>query len=156
MKENRNIKYALIVLVIVVWGMILFQLYKHYFKEDKIVDGAKSIIKSNYIDLDTLDYKLELNYPDPFLKNASKPIRKQVSTKIKTPISRIDTLWISQIKYLGVIISQQKTHLAIIKNSNKNEFKKIGDTINNYVVTEINKNHIKIKRKEHEILINKF
>lgn len=82
--KNKKIIWILLPGVLLIWGLIFFQVKKAVSSSSQPLTGLP--IQQSIVDkrADTSYYQLKLNYKDPFLKN-SKPI---VKSKVKTVSAR--------------------------------------------------------------------
>lgn len=146
--KNKSVTYLLLAVVAVVWGLIVWKIISHYGDEGTIT----AIQQSTKIDIRNSNhdstYRLELNYPDPFLRGntagitergnndqqvftnqqRSTTVRKIKVEKSKPVITPPEVIDWSFLKYIGLI-------------GNRNSTQKIG------LVTIHNKDHV-IKEKE--------
>ena len=89
MKNKKSI-YLLVILVVAIWGLIIFRIVRISHKEPVYQVSNKSVATIEKYELVSDSFILVANYPDPFLKNIVKnsPRRIQGPTPVVTSRSK--------------------------------------------------------------------
>ncbi len=133
--KSKKFTYALGLIVLVVWGIIIFRVLGTLNTDNEGKSGpAEKVMKEKYDDYAVVKdtAKLMLNYRDPFglvpfkdttRKWAEKPLATNISQSIKQPFN-----W-SFIKYSGYIRSTgSKKMLAVVSINGKTVMLEEGET----------------------------
>jgi hypothetical protein len=156
--NNKNLKYFLFSIVIIVWGLIILSIIKSLSSQKAARDEAKLQIHhaQNYF-VDT--FILIQDYPDPFLpSNDSLDAQDRisnVSNRTNPPIVSEDSLFRIKInksvKLNGVIKSSgDKKMIGMITINGKEYVVKSGQIVEDVLISKITKDAVMIvvnKRK---------
>lgn len=118
--KNKKFLWVLLPVVLVVWGLIFFQIKKAVSSGGKPVPVVKAQERLIVENRDTITYTLKLDYEDPFLKNKrivvhnpspvnSKPTPKK--PKVVKTVTKLPVKW-PVIVYKG-LINNKKGNKAI-------------------------------------------
>lgn len=166
MLKGKGAVYILIPVNILVWGFFIYRIYTAYNEGD-----APEIITSNQtIKLDELkdsiDYKLSLNYKDPFLREGEKnkghssSNNKTENKTPKNPVVKTPTIAVAktptEIKYMGLVKNNSTgVSTALVSINGKSHLVKKGDVIDGISVKNISNDAIELKEGKNSIMINK-
>lgn len=123
MKKNKT--FILLIVTLVIWSIIGYQIYISLFsKPDRavIIPSARTVNEKEA----PVDYKLILNYPDPFLKNQVSKKTQEIRPKIAKPASeKIEQLvpldW-GKIVFYGILKNNSSTHIIASLSYNGNDY----------------------------------
>ncbi len=113
---------------------------------------------------DSNNYKLNLNYKDPFLKDSDirkKAIRetgnaKEKKAKIQVPKMPEPVKTINDIKYSGLVKNNSSgISTALVSINGKGHLVRKGDIIDGIVIKNISNDHVEIKDGKNIITISK-
>lgn len=156
MKGKKGI-YILLPVVIAIWGIIGYKIYKSVYPDVNRETTANTIDFKAVADTTQETYTLAANYYDPFLsgiqskkysdnatnKNPKALVKPKNLVPEKTPL-----VW-PLIKYKGSVINQQSNvQIALVSINNKDFLFKKGETKLDLTVLEIKKDSVKISFKE--------
>ena len=140
--KKQHKTYTLIIAVIIVWGVIGFQIFGYLNPKEEILlptTNKQSIArkkikkKQNYI--------IKKHTRDPFLgKTLTKPTKKGRKKKVAEPVN------FPPIIYHGIIESNKRKSFIISINGNQNILK-IGESISDIKLLSGNKKEVKIHYK---------
>lgn len=85
--KNKKLKWLLIPLVLILWGIIGYQIYSGVKGEVQVIQEPKAKPSVIATTQDTLSYVLNLDYPDPFLKNRKRINPSYTSSTNNAPSS---------------------------------------------------------------------
>lgn len=145
MFKNKKAVYLLIPLNIFIWGYFVFRFYTAYNHENvnfNLKDDKSFITNTNK---DTIIYKLNLQYKDPFLKDNIKsksialtnkligenqPIKQSVK---KVELNRLEKQIVPELKYMGLIKNTQSgVSVALVMINGQSKFVKPNDVIDGF------------------------
>jgi hypothetical protein len=73
MLKNKKAIYILIPLNLIIWSFFIYRFYTGYNAQDIEIDQTNFVAETKPAETkDSIGYKLQLNYEDPFLKNQIK------------------------------------------------------------------------------------
>lgn len=163
--------YLIILVNILAWGYVGNKVYCALQGDDNFeLAHDKTSIKKIEESIKEDSVLLVLNYPDPFLKggsfskeNKSKHSSTNAQSVLKTEkvASQLKPKQVVvaptlDIRYIGLAKNNDKgTQIAMISINGKSFFIKLNDVIEGFVITEISKDFIKIKKGKEVIIINK-
>lgn len=162
--KSKKLTYGLLVFVALLWGAIIYKLYKSYYPDE---------IEAEMASIETMDiqdiaikrkvYKLEGRYTDPFLKDGgynyydNESVENTTSNNEKVlPSPAISNVYKPpvnwpEIQYLGRISNKSGTAEKGIISIDKNEFLiREGDEIKEVSILTMSKDSIEIKYQEEE------
>lgn len=122
--KSKKLTYFLGVLVIVVWGLILYKLFLAVSGDEgpvinNILTPAKESLNDYTIVKDTT--RLSLNYRDPFTDKKPEPVEIPVSQLVhKTPVQKPAINW-TMIRYVGFIHNPGSKKIIAMVNINGKE-----------------------------------
>lgn len=148
--QKTKLNKILIFLVVVIWGILLFNFFSAYFTESKIEKVKKPLVANvplrNQIKKDTF----VIHYPkrDPFLgKSSTVKVAKQYISKKKKIVSANKTLltW-PKIIYLGFVKSNSnKLRLGLLRINGILYRVHKGTTESGVKIIDINKEYIRVQ-----------
>jgi hypothetical protein len=152
MLKNKKAIYILIPLNLAIWGFFIYRFYTAYNEYDGPPPNEKiTAIKLDDI-RDSVTYKLNLDYKDPFLRENEKyrnTAASSVPVKMLVPkiaIAKTPTVAPKQlpdIKYLGLIKnSNSGAATAIISLNGQSKLIKANDVIDGIVFRSFDKNEL--------------
>lgn len=161
--------YLLIVINLIAWGYVGYRIYGALQGEDDVAfePANMSIQKIDEVKKDE-SIILSLNYPDPFLKGgnfAKEHKQNAASTKnttnkpnvkqaVKTPSVVSSPAF--DIKYIGLVKNSDKgTQTAMISINGKSYFALQKDVIEGFLIVEISKDFIRLKKGKELKIISK-
>ena len=159
--KNKKLTYFLIALVVFVWGLIFYNIFKGVFNGNKnyvIANIQKKKVKDIIITPDT--FTIKANYRDPFLTKTyvAKKTKKKIVKKpvIKKPIEPKPPIRWPVIKYLGSI-KNQKTNkeVAIININGKEKLISVGDTVTGVRLLKIYGDSVQVVYQKEKKVIRK-
>ena len=141
--KNKKAVYILLPLVILIWGIIFYRIFKgtsgsQYKVQTPKVESTRGKLTSDD------SFSIYANYADPFLKNIREKKKLQKSKKStqqnnKRNISsrrrrRTITRW-PQIRYKGIVRNQEKTkHVFLVEIKKSSFLVHPGDTLKNVII----------------------
>lgn len=160
--KKKALSVILISVVLGIWVLIMFRVYRTYFDETAPVSNVVLFHdqtggnKLSYLD----SFELSLDYKDPFLKGSVNPLRADVNriqNRIRPEIKKKETpklkpqIIFPDIKYLGNMINSSNQQIkAIVFIENKEYVLSGGEEIGQLVIKKIDKEFIQVQ-KEKEI-----
>ena len=113
MLKGKKGVYILIPLNILIWGFFIYRFVSLYNEDETSVDSASCMVLKMEPELDSISYKLNLKYSDPFLRNQPKPsggnasspkanTKKQLIVESSSK-SKENEKPFADIKYLGLV-----------------------------------------------------
>ncbi|MFW5852299.1 MAG: hypothetical protein ACOCWB_08750 [Bacteroidota bacterium] len=158
--KKKNVTYLLLVIVIVVWGIILYKIYE-YISTDSDKSSPMAIDTTSFQEttIPTDTFSLSLDYQDPFLKKQlnyrTKPsLTKKHSHTPKKTQPKITkqtiqkTIW-PHITYDGMIRSDE-TNLALLQINNQSYIIALGEEEKNIHVKQLFQDSILLLYKDEE------
>lgn len=151
--KKKQINIALIIIVLALWGTVLYKYVNRFFGNDEIINFNEQqfLIPIATIEKDTFELKTLAR--DPFLgkitlkKESAQIIKKTVIKPIlKTTTESIKTKPFPIVQYFGYIKSQDKSQKLILLKVN-DRFKKVRlkDNIDGLVVEQIYKDSVVLR-----------
>jgi ribosomal protein L36 len=169
MFKSKKVVYILIPLNIAIWGYLLFRILNAYNGNNQI----EFIEKSNPLTIksisDSIEYKLNLNYEDPFLKFYANSlsitdVRNSTNVKmnVKTPansnnLNKDITLNkpLNDIRYIGLVKnSNSGVATGLITFNGQSKLVRVNDKIEDLVFKSFDKKCLVIKRGRDLVIIN--
>jgi len=160
--KNKKIKYVLIPIVIVVWGIVFYKVFN--FSNDDTVNYSISepLIEASYINSEPDSFQLSLSYADPFLKKTrivkTKYEQAELKAKREAVLEKNRMLEIKEkrliqkrfkptkIKYGGEITNNNSNHLtAVIRIQDKNKLLTDGDLVGDVEIVKIYNDSVQVK-----------
>lgn len=151
MKGKKSI-YFLLPAVLVIWALVIYRFTEGLGGEDNYVQQQvtssthEQIINAKYV------YELDLEYPDPFLKNNKRLARSSSSTKQVTvsagnnikaspnkELNDRDAVLkkIGDYKYIGLIEKGGANKLALLSYQGNTHMLRIGDAVGDMVLNKL-------------------
>lgn len=160
--KNKKLTYGLLTFVVLLWGAILFKVYKSYFPSEEEVEMAfDEPMNIHEIGENREVYELEPVYNDPFLKNSAfrysatttggQANEKKNEKKLPPPKPRDFKKKINwpQVEYLGRIANKStETGKGVISINDQENLVEEGEEINNIQVTALYKDSVQLIFKE--------
>lgn len=166
MLKSKGAIYVLIPVNILVWVFFIYRFYTAYNEGDiEIEDSKMQVIKLDELK-DSVDYKLSLNYKDPFLREAEKRKEHVVSNSktsnpvqkekvVKTPTVSVPKVQ-SEIKYFGLVKNNTTgISTALISINGQTHLVKKGDIIEGITIKKISNENVELKEGKNTIVIIK-
>ncbi len=162
MLKNKKAIYLLIPLNIFIWGYLAYSIYAGL-KGDEVEIAT---IKNEQMPLsevtDTIAYRLQLNYTDPFLKDFAKHHEPRTNsgnngtnlntTKTNNTVNVAKTQTVAavkpaaDIKYLGLVKNNATgISTALISINGKTFVIKKGDVVESLVIKDVFNDYVEIK-----------
>lgn len=166
MLKGKGAIYILIPVNILVWGFFIYRFYSAYNESGVTIEDSKAqVIKLDELK-DSVNYKLTLNYKDPFLREGEKskhhannnaninpPVQKE--KVIKTPTVAIPKTP-NDIKYFGLVKNNTTgISTALISINGQSHLVKKGDIINGITIKTISNESVEIKEGKTTQFISK-
>jgi type II secretory pathway component PulC len=169
---KKKINIALILLVLVLWGTVLYKYVTHFFNNDiptLTQNPAVAFIPEKMIK-DT--FALQSLNVDPFLKKELEPtlnrsisintsstsisvFKKPKKAVVKPVVVKIETP-LPEIKYFGFIKSQEKKDELILVKVNTTLFKtRLNENCNGVWIKKIYRDSIEINFEKRKVIIRK-
>lgn len=160
--KNKKLIYVLLPLVLVIWGVILFRVLSAVGGKDDFapIQRAPNIALSET--LDSVDYQLKLDYPDPFLKRVSRsrgPVAannpnggssKKRNGKVVKTVKKLPLKW-PKVDYMGIIRNKnEETPLCLIQVDGKPHFLRLNEEIEELKLLAAYQDSIKFRFKDKE------
>ena len=138
---NKNTKTAvLLVVVVIVWGAIGYQIYLNYHPSQGESLAATSMSFTPKQHIVKNSYSITANYRDPFTgKKYKKPTPKKTILKKEPPKPEII---FPRILFMGMIEGTKKTY--IISINNRQEIFQLNNTFQDITLVAANENTITI------------
>lgn len=166
MLKGKKATYIMILVNILVWGFFIYRFYTAYTEGDvEIASSNSEVVKLDELK-DSIDYKLSLNYKDPFLREGEKRKEKvaynpgtnsnvQKEKVVKTPTVAIPKTP-NDIKYLGLVKNNSTgISTALISINGQTHLVKKGDVINGITIKTISNEAVELKEGKNTQVINK-
>lgn len=155
MKKNKKSTYILLVVLIIVWGAILTQLFDGFFTEPTFSINNQIIESKVTKPVNNLDsLKLYLNYNDPFgltkTNRSNRDSRKRPEEKFQSKFNKSTTAKAPEIKwpslfYSGFIESSNKETIGLLKINEKSILVRKDDIIDSLEIIQLTKDSIIVK-----------
>ena len=128
--KNKNITYLLIVVVLLVWGTIIYRIVNASGSDTPIVlsDNNTEILIAR-ADEQPASFSLKLNYRDPFLGTVTVSKSKS-KTNIAPKVQKVEPVinW-PNVTYGGLIKNDnQNVKLAFVAVNGRSSIMKVGDS----------------------------
>ncbi len=158
--------YIMIPLNILIWGFFIYRIYSA-FMENEIPDINNTVQTIKLDELkDSVDYKLSLNYKDPFLREGEKTKSHSNSgnsnsnnTELKVKVVKTPTLVVkapNDIKYFGLVKNNTTgVSTALVSINGKSHLVKKGDVIDGLSIKNISNDAVEIKEGKNSITVSK-
>lgn len=162
--KKKQINIALIIIVLALWGTVLYKYVNRFFGNDEIINFNEQqfLIPIATIEKDTFELKTLAR--DPFLGKTL--VKKESSTIIKKTIIRpvlkkipepIPTKPFPIVQYYGYIKSQDKNQkLILLKVNDQLKRVRLNDNIDGLIVKQIYKDSVKVSFGKIEKSISKL
>lgn len=148
--KKKQINIALIIIVLALWGTVLYKYVNRFFSNDNeiVYNQPEFSIPIAKIDKDT--FELKLLERDPFLakttlkKESNSIVKKALSKPVfkKTPAPIINKPF-PIVQYFGYIKSQDKSQkLILLKVNNRLERVRLSDNVDGLIIKEIYKDSV--------------
>lgn len=161
--SKKQINIALIIVVLLLWGAVLYKYVNRFFNNEEIVyQQPEFSLPIAKIEKDT--FELQLLVRDPFLgkitiKKESNPIIKKIISKpiVKNTPEPIITKPYPIVQYFGYIKSHDKNQkLILLKVNNRLERVRLNDNIDGLIVEQIYKDSVVVSFNKIEKSITKI
>ncbi|MBC7862008.1 MAG: hypothetical protein IAF38_03485 [Bacteroidia bacterium] len=156
--KKKRMQYFLILVVLAIWGLIGMRFFNFFGGEEEQTSFNEKINDKTVLNMPTIEYAIDGNYPDPFLKGGnfnsnnfsgnyknsysssenSKPKQKKEVVKVEKEkkIEPIDPL--ASLKLTGIIANRQNgKKSAIVSHDGKEYSINQGETINGIKLSKI-------------------
>jgi hypothetical protein len=149
--KNRKLLYLLVPLVIILWGVIIVKIFRHFNQssmETPIVAVGSNLSDENQI-ADTIS--IIANYSDPFLeRNIISTSDRPNELAVKDNANQKQNLNVSitwpKVQYKGMIINNGNNNvLYLINIDGKNHLLKKGSLADNIILSKVFKDSIVIQ-----------
>ncbi len=166
MLKSKGAIYVLIPVNILVWGFFIYRFYTAYTEGDvELPDTKIQTIKLDELK-DSVEYKLSLNYKDPFLRETEKrkgptannpitnnPVQKE--KVVKTPTVTVPKVP-ADIKYFGLVKNNSTgVSTALISINGQTHLVKKGDVIAGITVKNISNENVELKEGKNSMIVYK-
>lgn len=154
---NKKSIYVLLPAVLFLWVYIGWQIFQHVKEPDLVEAPFMPTIKKVVEKEETLQFKLALNYKDPFLKNIKAP--HAPSEKIEKKEAKLTTSnrrrmpW-PNLTYRGWIENHKKT-IGILQINNKQHLVDEGLEYGGIFIEKLFQDSIRIRKNEEEKVIKR-
>ena len=148
--KNKKVTYILLPLALLIWGMIIYKIFVSGNAEENYASLPQvgNVKEAPQIKLDT--FSLQLNYQDPFLKNAGRVAaynqNDNQSVKKPEPVKPASKpeekpLVFPTLRYEGIVKHISKGKALIILNINgKSRFIQTGETVDDIKLVQVHNN----------------
>jgi hypothetical protein len=148
MKFLKN-TYVLVVAVVIIWGIIGYNLYNFVKSDDVSVQVRKDNVPVTHAD-SVIRYTLLANYRDPFLTSAVKTLHqsnKEISPrKVNVIVQEVHTIEWPKLQYKGLVEnSQARKKIALININGIGSLVKEGDMLGAVRVHKIWKDSLELR-----------
>jgi hypothetical protein len=149
MDSKKTINIALIVVVLSLWGTVMYKYVNRFFKNDESALAQVSNYENNTVSIIEKDtFELQPLTKDPFLNKVftraiaqSKIVR--TTPKIKTVTKPKEVVPFPRVQYFGYIKSEDKKEkLILLKINNRLERVRLNSTVDGLVVKNIYKDSV--------------
>ena len=168
MFKGKKAIYVLIPINILVWGFFIYRFYTAFndFDTQDVSDKINPIKLENL--KDTIHYKLNLDYKDPFLKDVEKEKKynkgstntnnqKQPEKIIAVITPSVTSKQLPDIKYFGLIKNNTSgAATALISLNGQSKHVKLNDVIDGVTFKSFNKDSIVAKCGKVRIVVGKL
>lgn len=164
--------YLLIAVNLFAWGYVAFKVYGALHEdEDTELNLAELPVKKIEVETREELQTLQLNYPDPFLKNVSISSKKSVSghaaiahkqetvsqlKPVPVKTQTVATTAVIDIKYLGLIKNSTSGSVtALLSVNGRSVVVKLNESVEGYMLKEITADQILLLRGKEKLMIRK-
>ncbi|WP_139314894.1 hypothetical protein [Saccharicrinis aurantiacus] len=170
LKSNTKTTYLLLSLVIILWSIIVIRIFSFKSENDNVVSIKKAKEKKLIVSKNENAYILNQQYPDPFFRKVNN-VKKVNSIRPKSDtfkISKTRMLYnknkdnvsgsknIPSIVYIGEYSNTSKnTKVAIVSINEARHIVGVGASINEFTISEIFTDSIKLLNKKDTIIVVK-
>lgn len=159
--KNKKLTYVLLVLVLCVWGIIIFQIIDRKSTSLPEVSTKKNSGKSFTSEI--IDYKYDNSIEDPFFRNVVKTIgggKKQSVPRIdkaeNEPQNSTTEVEFPRIEFSGLINNASNNKkIAIVSIDDVKHVLREGSTVDGLVFDNFQKDSIKVSSKNKSLFIKK-
>lgn len=153
MKNNRSTIYFLFPLVLIIWGVIF---YKVFYKNNREIfeNQAKQIRLIDKDSVSVVDFRLNLDYEDPFLKKIRIQKKAQAEKTVLQPMAPEEVLMWPGIIYNG-FIKNEKGGLVYLDINGKIVLVGLNEETNDIVVLNYAADSVLIRFKRENKWIKK-
>ena len=150
MKNKKSI-YILLPIVLVIWGSVAYQFFS--FSKNEVKSKENSALTFKLLAIKPRDTSsINVNYRDPFLgkmySNNTKSVNPKRSTKATKPELPKTPIILQTILYKGIVSdTKDKTKVFMLIINGRTFLMKKGDTENEVLLKEGNRESIKVKNK---------
>lgn len=131
MKKNKNTRFILMALVLVIWAGVAWQFFTI---KKKVASSSFKTINSQELIEDQVftphfTYSLIANYPDPFLSKMDQPSTDRKASIIpptKSNLPKKQKVKMPKIEYLGYLFSKNQKKVLL----------KINDNVQSYLINQ--------------------
>ncbi len=159
--KNKKLRWLLIPLVIILWALIAYQIYKGVKGEAQVIIKPKPRLVAEIDVQDTLQYVLNLDYPDPFLKNRKRQYQPSTSVGSTTPQStakpkvkvtvELKPLRWPDLNYKGQLEKKgDNTPMCIIEINKSLIFMRKGEDHDGIKLLKVYKDSVQVEYRERE------
>lgn len=144
---NKRLLYLLIPAVVIIWGLIAMQITKRLKKNDPYI-ALENFHSQKSSRMDSVTFKLEANYRDPFLgmvNNADNNVKKIVSKK-DTKNKPVDFIVLqqinetfSQVSFGGLIEGGRPYSLGLFNIKGKRYLLQKGQQVDDVIIAAMYK-----------------
>jgi hypothetical protein len=163
LKGKKGI-FILITLNVLIWSFFIYRFVSFYNEEDEVIVKTNKSVNATLNNLDTIRYKLNLSYKDPFLKELksfNKPIKapkerevKREITKSKTDVKPKETM--PEIRYLGLVKNNTSGSLtAIVSINGSTKLVKQDECLDGIIFRNFSTNEVQIIWHKEKLIVNK-
>jgi hypothetical protein len=163
MLKGKYFLHIFIPLNIFIWGYISYMLYVRFSNKDDEPIFNESVSQAEFSKEDTVEYKLSLNYDDPFLKE--RLIKKNQHTNRngnsltsypKTSKPSVKEVKRNEITYLGLVQNKSNgSKTAMVSINGQSHLIKAGSIINGLAFQKIDRDFIVVKDGKEKLTISK-
>lgn len=149
--KNRKSIYILLPIVLFIWGLVVYQFYS--FARNEVKSNEKNSFTFKPIAIKPRDTSsINVNYRDPFLgkmySNNTKIVSPKRSTKVTKPELPKTPIILQTILYKGIVSdTKNKTRVFMLIIGRRTFLMKKGDTENDVLLKEGNRESITVKNK---------
>jgi len=168
MLKNKKSIYVLIPLNLLIWGYFGFKIYGAFSETELRPNSIQRKTVAMVLSSDTLMYRLNLNYEDPFLKvvnrarlsfnhtESSMRINHGQKQGLVEPAKTMEQKKLPDIKYIG-LIKNNTTGIsrAIVALNGQSVLVKKGETTDGFTFKSFNKDSLVVKWEKEFIVIHK-
>jgi hypothetical protein len=152
--KNRKLLYLLVPMTLVLWGLIVFRIYRHFNQEPELAQVFSNAGSLSSAKQAEDSFALTADYSDPFLErrlsSSAGYISEPKTTKKSNPKSIIrSTIQWPPVKYGGMITNKNnKSVLYLVQIDNTNHLMKKGEEVAHIKLAKVFKDSIIIELKK--------